>query len=98
MNRIPYQGFISFPLQIAYLMIRAVSVSDLLFTLTTYVNCIWSFPEIASDKTDSPAHSSFNEPLAATAVAVTQSNCVETLCCVRLYKNLSPRVSPCSEC
>lgn len=43
MNGIPYQGFISSPLQIAYLMIRAVSVSDLLFTLTTYVNCIWFF-------------------------------------------------------
>lgn len=31
MNRIPYQRFISSPLQIAYLMIRAANVSDLLF-------------------------------------------------------------------
>lgn len=41
MNRIPYQHFISSPLQITYLMIRAASVSDLLFIFTTYVNCIW---------------------------------------------------------
>lgn len=98
MNRISYQLFISSPLQIAYLMIGAASVSDLLFIFTTCVNCIWFFKKIARNKTDSSAHSSFNEPPAATAVVVTHSNHVETLCCVRLNKTLSPRVSPFSDC
>lgn len=44
MNRIPYQRFL-FPLhfKFAHLMIRAASVSDLLFVSTTCVNCIWGF-------------------------------------------------------
>ena len=51
-------------------MIRAASVSDLLFVSTTCVNCIWGFffgfffspKDSLCDKADSSAHSGFNEP------------------------------------
>lgn len=67
MNRIPYQRFL-FPLhfKFAHLMIRAASVSDLLFVSTTCVNCIWVFfffpKDSLCDKADFSAHSGFNEP------------------------------------
>lgn len=36
-------------------------------------------------------HSSFNEPQTASAVALTQSNCAETLCCVGSTKLNPPK-------
>ena len=87
-------------------MIRAASVSDLLFVSTTCVNCIWGFffgffflPKIACVTKLTPLPTAvLMSPPAAAAVAVTRKKRVEALCCVRLNKTLSPRVSPFSDC